>query len=141
MNTSYVKPIAKWQTIVAKRYDMQEVLRMTYYDARDYLAVNGFRLVFANTVRGLEKGMLYVAIIEGPDDWVAFVTEAIAQWKRNAPRFTFEMYGRNQIEAVMQLGAWRPGLPVTQDDARLLAQAAIFTRERGEKVWPRGLTQ
>jgi hypothetical protein len=138
--SNYAKPIAKWQSLIAKRYGMPDVLKMTYNDARNHLATNGFRLVFANTVRGLEGGMIYVAIIEGPDDWVAFFTEAVAQWKRNVRRFTYEMHGRKQIEEVMQLGTWRPGLPVTQSEAMLLAQAAIFTREQGGKIGPKGLT-
>lgn len=128
---TYTKPIAKWQMLLAKHYAMPDVLKMTYNDARDYLAMQGYRLIFANTVQGPDGGMLYVAVIDGPDDWLAFVTEAIAQWRRNVRRFTFEMNGREQIQRVLSLGGWKVGMPVTQQDARLLAGAVIFTRDHG----------
>ena len=129
MNT--FRPIAKWQMLLAKHYDMPDVLKMTYNDARDYLANQDYRLIFANTVPGPTEGMIYVAIIEGPEDWIAFVTEAIGQWRRNVRRFTFEMNGRTQIESVISLGGWRVGMPIKQQEARLLAGAVLFTREHG----------
>lgn len=124
-----VYPLAKWQ-ILAGEYIGEDVSRMHYQSAKEALDEKGVALVFGNTVKVSSGKLLYVAIIEIDHDWVCFVTEAAAAW-RKVERFTLIMKGKHRITEILAFGVRWSGERITQREAKELAELAIFAHTEG----------
>lgn len=130
---TYLNPLAKWQNLAAD-YIGEDISRMHYSTAKEFLNEHGVALVFANTVRTHSGKTVYIAIIECNYDWIGFVTEAAGAWRKNVERFTLQIKGKQQIESLLVYGIGWSGSKIGQREAIEIASVAMFTREQGQEV-------